>query len=135
VNVFVRLGDRQGFAKRIPLRDGMTLTVPRSGTVAFRRGDADAPWQSGTMTDHVLVAQDGAWVHPMSVGRVEGDRLVVALPAGVWRYVVISSPAERQLLRRGAGTSLPAVSTFVVQESARSEVEIAFSRAQRKETR
>jgi hypothetical protein len=129
-NVFVRAGDGGGFVKRIPLREGMTLAAPRIGTVHFHR--TDAPWRQDTMTDHVLVAEDGAWVHPLNVGRVEADRLVATLSPGVWRYVVISSPEQRRLLRSGAGTSLPALRTFVVQESALNEVEIVFAASQRR---
>lgn len=131
-NVFVRVADGGGFVRRIPLREAMTVAAPRTGTVHFRR--ADAPWRQDTTTDHVLVSEDGAWVHPTNVGRVEGDRLIAALSPGVWRYVVISTPEQRRLLRSGAGTSLPALRTFVVQESALNEVEVVFA-TERKETK
>jgi Carboxypeptidase regulatory-like domain len=121
-NVFVRLGDGRGFAKRLPLRDGMTLTASRTGTVVLRR--TDGPWRRDTVMDHVLVGEDRSWVQPLNVGRAEGDRLTVALAPGVWRYVVLSGPEQSRLLRSGGGTTLPAVRTFVVQESAVLEVQI-----------
>jgi len=121
-NVFVRITDG-AFAKRATLKNDMVLVAPGRGIVLLRR---DGPWHASTMADHMLVDENGAWVHPLSVGRIENDLLRLALAPGVWRYVVISTPAQRQLLRSGAGLALPSAGMFTVQESITSEAKVAL---------
>lgn len=123
-NVYVRLGDGAAFTRRLPLHDGMTLTAPQTGTVILHR--RDAPWRRDTTSNHILVAEDGAWLHPLNAGRIEAGRLVAALAPGVWRYVVLAGDEHRRLLRSGAGVSLPALHIFVVNPATVAEVELVF---------
>ncbi|HYC93128.1 MAG TPA: carboxypeptidase-like regulatory domain-containing protein [Thermoanaerobaculia bacterium] len=125
-NVMVALTMQHSFVRRMEVRDPLTLQVPAFGTALLHR--SDQRWSVESMANHVLVAADGAWVSPVNAGHVQGGQTLVArLVPGVWRYVVLATPADRLALRGGNGLALPPLTTFVVEENKPVEVELRFS--------
>ncbi|HEX6084065.1 MAG TPA: carboxypeptidase-like regulatory domain-containing protein [Thermoanaerobaculia bacterium] len=122
-NVMVGLTLQHSFVRLMEVRDNLALQVPAFGTALLRR--SDQRWSSESMRNHVLVAPDGAWVSPANVGRAQGGQtLVVRLVPGVWRYVILKTPADRHALRSGNGLALAPLTTFVVDENKPVEVEL-----------
>lgn len=125
-NVMVALTLQHTFVRLMEVRDDLALQVPAFGTALLRR--PDQRWSSESMRNHVLVAPDGAWASPANVGRVQdGQTLVARLVPGVWRYVVLKTPADRLALHSGNGLALEPLTTFVIDVNTPVEVELPFS--------